>query len=651
MKTRKFFSLLAAVLAVAVACEPEVKPEDNGNGTGNGNEEQNPPATVTELKVNAVFADPAFSWEAGDAVAFLQIDEDVVKSNELEEGGAEAEFFLDTEAGPGAYRVAYPYSDDLRYGVNTFAVPGNQVQAVAGKMNKANALFFSAEDAQISADDVAEVQMGLVGSVICFEVYGGATGETVWSAGVSASENLLAGELTVAADLTVTATPDYHLAHVDLTTAADASVAENAAQKLYLVVLPAENVETPTYFVMTDKGKYEFYTETAETYANGQLKTVKLNIAEADAFGASTEELAVTMGETVYTYNEDETGAAVPNTIQVEIEYDGVPVQYALDAWVSGTAAEGEALWYEVKAYNADWSVILEEFPTIAVSPEKVFRNFTFETPGTYYVYLYVKSGDSANAQYAGVDITIVVKQAGAETNPPTAEMTSATTATTGTPYTLSITFADDSGLAGCWPQVEVCTADGYYPPYFVNNWYGWWPALTANEKSQTMELQIEFDKAGEYLVKITKDLKDINNNDAGVLTIGTITVTGGDVEKEEDTVVPKITLKSAGTAKVGQEYTLEIELTDEGGFKQCWPKVQMYQNFDPWTHLEDAATWWFELATGTTSYTFTKTVTPTTAGEYIVYVGVDDETNYPIIDLAGNKAVTGNLFTITVTE
>lgn len=650
MKTRRFFSILATMLAVAVACEEAEPQEKPGDGPGTGGDDPNPPAVTSVLKVNATFAD-GFAWAAGDAVAFLQLDEDPIKSNVLTEGGATAEFSLDEEAVAGEYRIVYPYSDDLVYGVNTLAVPGNQTQTAAGEMNKANTLFFSTEDVEVSEDAAADVQFKMVGSVICFEVYGGAAGETVWSAGVTTTENFLAGELTVARDLTVTAVPDYNTSHVDLATAADAAVAENAAQKLYLVVLPAENVANPTYFVMTDKGKYVFYTDAAETFADGAMKTVKLNIAEADDFGASTEVLAVTVGETVYTYNVDEAGEAIPNAVLVDTEYDGAPVEYTLDAWVSGTAAEGESFWYEVKAYKSDWSVILEEYPTIAVAPEKVFREFTFDAPGTYYVYLYVKSGDSSNAQYAGVDITIVVKQAGAEINPPTAEMTSATEATTGTPYTLSITFADDSGLAGCWPQVEVCTADGYYPPVFANNYNGWWPALTVNEKSQTMELVIDFDKAGEYIVKITKDLKDINNNDAGALTLGTITVTGEDVEKEEDTTAPVITLKGAATAKVGQEYTLEIELTDEGGFKQCWPKVQMYQNFDPWGHLEDANTWWFELATGSTSYTFSKTVTPTAAGEYVVYVGVDDETNYPIVDLAGNKAVTGNLFTITVIE
>ena len=638
MKTKSFFSMLAMVLAVAVACEQEKMPEQNGNE--NGGNEQDPPAAETSLMVTAEFAD-GFSWAAGDAVAFLQIDEDPVKSNELTEGGAKAEFVLDEEAGAGSYRVAYPYSDALRYGVNTLLVPGNQTQTVAGEMNKANALFFSTEDAQITEDAVAEVEMKLVGSVICFEVYGGAAGETVWSAGVLASENHFSGELTVAADLKVTAVPDYNLAHVDLATPADASVAESAAQKLYLTVLPADNVANPTYFVMTDKGKYEFYTEATETYANGTVKTVKLNIAEADAFGAQTEALAVTIGETVYTYNVDEAGAAVPNAIQIDIEYDGAPVNYTLDAWVSGA----DASWYEMKAYNSDWSAISEEYPTIGIAPERVVRDFTFNAAGTYYVYLYVKAGEEPNISYAGVDITIVVKQAGAETNPPTAALTSATTAQTGVDYTLALTFTDDSGLAACWPQVEVCTADGHYPPVFANNWNGWWPALTQGATSETMELVVNFDQPGEYKVYITKDLKDINNNDAGYIELGTITVTGESVEQGPDTAAPSITLNSATTTKVGEAYTLSITFADEGGFVQCWPKISMYGNFDPWPNLFSDD--WFEIARAATTYTYTRTVTPTAAGTYVVYVGSDAT----ITDIAGNAAAIGELFQITVTE
>ena len=324
MKARNFFAALAMSFVAAVACEEKL-PDNSGNN--NGDNTDTPPPAATELKISATFAD-GFTWSAGDAVAFLQIDEDPMKSNELTEGAQKAEFFLDEESGEGAYRVAYPYSDNLKYGVNTLTVPGNQVQQTAGEMNKANALFFSTADAQITADATADVQMKLVGSVVCFEVYGGAAGETVWSAGVSAVENHFSGELTVAADLSVTATPDYNLAHVDLTTPADASVAENAAQKLYLTVLPADNVANPTYFVMTDKGKYEFYTEAAETFSNGAVKTVKLNLSEADAFGASTEALSITVGETVYTE------ASTAET--VEIPFEGAPVTFNIDAWVSG---------------------------------------------------------------------------------------------------------------------------------------------------------------------------------------------------------------------------------------------------------------------------------------------------------------------------
>lgn len=185
---------------------------------------------------------------------------------------------------------------------------------------------------------------------------------------------------------------------------------------------------------------------------------------------------------------------------------------------------------------NADAGV----YPTVEGKSYEFKLQTSFPTAGEYTVAVYpptsepTKIWDGKNAMSVSDDWTValfnitVEAAAGVETDPPTVKMTSPTTATIGTTYTLTLEFSDESGFGASYPHIDVYKIDDWTrPKVFTDNYNGWWPSLTKGNTTETKSLDIDFTEAGDYAVTIWKDLFDINGNNAGELKqFATITVT-----------------------------------------------------------------------------------------------------------------------------
>ena len=284
---------------------------------------------------------------------------------------------------------------------------------------------------------------------------------------------------------------------------------------------------------------------------------------------------------------------------------------------------------------------------TVSGKETTITYTLVFPSGGDYQVIVYDSTDGISDGihtleradDWSVATFTISVERpASSDTEAPTITMNSPATAVLGQPYTLSLTFADESELETAWPLVKVYCGD-VMPQELVDNWNGWWPEVSGS--SVTVEQALTFPQAGEYKVWI-----DPVSDKAGNATEGkewfTIIVSDGSAPVVEP---PSVTMTSAGTATVGVPYTLTIDFSAPKGFVENWPKITVWGNFDPWPKPLDND--WFTLAGASTSYQYAKDVTFSAAGEY----KVDVYTDSTLSDAEGNTVPSGTIGTIIVNE
>ena len=190
----------------------------------------------------------------------------------------------------------------------------------------------------------------------------------------------------------------------------------------------------------------------------------------------------------------------------------------------------------------------------------------------------------------------------------------------------------------------------------------GSWTAIedyTVFELSGTsgeIEKSYELNGLGNYIVYVWIEDASIGNTDGSAYwgnSYGAeydIYLTDTEIT---DNTAPTVELLSAVTAQVNVPYTLTLKFYDEGGFANCWPKINLY-NGNGTEPAEIAANWdgwWPEIPADVTEYTVTTEgdasvpqLTFTEAGEYKVWI-------QDAKDKAGNFIEAKEWFTITVTE
>ena len=312
------------------------------------------------------------------------------------------------------------------------------------------------------------------------------------------------------------------------------------------------------------------------------------------------------------------------------------PKLHITKGWSDYPTVNGEA--YDMGGYSL----------TVSGASTTFTYTLLFPSGGTYDVIVY----DSDNGVSDGVHtldraddwsiakFTIDVEfPESSDKEAPTITMNSPSTAVFGEPYTLSLTFADEGGMGQAWPLVKVYCGD-VYPKELAENWNGWWPEVSGT--SVTVEQVLTFTQAGEYKVWIDP-VTDLSGNSSEGKEWFTINVTEGSVPPPADPISVKMT--SAGTASVGVPYTVEIQFEAAAGFVENWPKISLWGDFDPWPTLISQD--WFTLSGGSTSYTYTKEVTFTTPGSYVLGVYADAD----FFDADGHTLPQGLTFRIDVSE
>lgn len=201
------------------------------------------------------------------------------------------------------------------------------------------------------------------------------------------------------------------------------------------------------------------------------------------------------------------------NGIAVGLTDSGWSTSY--DSLLDGTNATGDWTSSGIKYYSYasdgsdDWTYSWD---------------IDFASAGNYIVcgYVYDKAGNNTWYEF---HISVTDPNA-SDTTPPTITMNSAATAVVNTTYTLSLTFADESGIPQCWPKVVVHKGWSVYPTEIVANWNGWWPTVSGTSCTVTMDLT--FTEAGDYEVYVDSVSDSFSNASGEKNPLATITVTGG---------------------------------------------------------------------------------------------------------------------------
>lgn len=322
-------------------------------------------------------------------------------------------------------------------------------------------------------------------------------------------------------------------------------------------------------------------------------------------------------------------------TTDVSFTLEAVSVDWAFAAIVSDNQ---RLAGMQVFLVSPDWATTYyNETPDVAgLTSYDYSHTFSFTETGDYMLYVYVNDASTTVQSWgnsAELYVNIHVKSPDAEA--PSIVMNSPATVKLGDPYTLSLTFADESGIPECWPKICVYNGNGTEPTEIASNWDGWWPTVSGT--SVTAELALTFTEAGEYKVWIDPVTDGVGNATEGKEWF-TISVT------ENAPADPiSVTMTSAETATVGTPYMVKIQFEAVAGFVENWPKISLWGDFTPWPTLINQD--WFTLAGGSTSYTYTKEVTFTTAGQYILGVYADADFK----DADGNTLAQGMTFSITV--
>lgn len=179
----------------------------------------------------------------------------------------------------GTYRLFYPYAETY-YPNLKFTVAANQTQDAGGKSSDIFA-GMATEDitAQQGENNIVDVKYKAVGSYIQFLVYGKA-GEKVRYISIVSSDSKIAGNYLVNANNfthnIMEGGSDRVLVALGNDGYTTTESAENATG-IYASVLPGSSKNT--YYVTTDSGVYIFESSEAKPFNAGEIKTIKLNLA------------------------------------------------------------------------------------------------------------------------------------------------------------------------------------------------------------------------------------------------------------------------------------------------------------------------------------------------------------------------------------
>lgn len=200
----------------------------------------------------------------------------------------------------GTYRLFYPYVETY-YPNLKFTVAANQTQDAGGKSSDIFA-GMATEDitAQQGENNIVDVKYKAVGSYIQFLVYGKA-GEKVRYITIVSSDSKIAGDYLVNAnDFKYTIKEggsDRVLVALGNDGYTTTKSAENA-KGIYASVLPGSS--TNTYYVTTDNGVYSFKSSEAKTFNAGEIKTVKLNLDNANVQPETVPQELYIVGNVAY---------------------------------------------------------------------------------------------------------------------------------------------------------------------------------------------------------------------------------------------------------------------------------------------------------------------------------------------------------------
>ena len=293
MKTTTLFAV-AAMLPVLFSCaKEEIKTNDNLSGDGqkydftitvSGDEDSITKASLSD--------EDGIFWVKGGKAGIVKKDgENTVKyeSNPLEKtylyNGYNQASFAFSQTYKGEYKFFYPYHSEATLDKIPFWVDPNQKTSAGSSAD----CFALVSDGMVSLTEVnhdtpAETTYKVVGSYIRFKVYGKAdetvryiitegVGSTVSGRYfVNGNDNTLrSGETDLKAE-TITLTVDG-----ECKTTTDAA----SAKGLYVAVLPESSQNT--YTVITDKGFYQFASESQKEFKFGSIKDIPLNLSSSKA--------------------------------------------------------------------------------------------------------------------------------------------------------------------------------------------------------------------------------------------------------------------------------------------------------------------------------------------------------------------------------
>lgn len=203
------------------------------------------------------------------------------------------------------------------------------------------------------------------------------------------------------------------------------------------------------------------------------------------------------------------------------------------------TMSDNKYLNYcEVYVYDSGWTALETTYPNEMQGElsYELSKTYTFTSAGTYHFGITVRDLDG-NYYYASQDISVTDPSA-SDTTPPTVTLTSASTATTNSEYTLVINFADASGISTCYPKIYIYDSSWANGPtcsslpsgYWANDSSGHNWGTTVSGTSFDFTLPLTFSTEGTYYVYLYGGVSDINGNTFGgdvQTTIATITVSG----------------------------------------------------------------------------------------------------------------------------
>lgn len=277
----------------------------------------------------------------------------------------------------------------------------------------------------------------------------------------------------------------------------------------------------------------------------------------------------------------------------------------------------------QVYLVSPDWATTYyNETPDVAgLASYDYSHTFSFTETGDYMLYVYVNDASTTVQSWgnsAELYVNIHVKSPDAEA--PSIVMNSPATVKLGDPYTLSLTFADESGIPECWPKICVYNGNGTEPTEIASNWHGWWPTVSGT--SVTAELALTFTEAGEYKVWIDPVTDAVGNATEGkewfTISVTDSTPTYLTLDQLPTSLnlsrvggVASYTLYMKGERTDATTYTgVEFDLYDS-----AWNKLVPYGCTNTW----DWGEWGMY---GKASYQLDKVISFDTAGFYYLYIG-----------------------------